>query len=160
MEYVRLKLEPHLADFLKFNTQSDSLQNIRINRTTEFGRVIFSLVDKTLHSVERKYSEDDVLIKLPDVRFAHMERKFLSLSKEAEQVVNDFIDARFDATFFNFMTICRNIKLMQKDAIEYFMKAYQLRETSTNFDRLKQKDFRERKKIKNFVLGVVQMSDI
>lgn len=149
-QVITISLKPHLADFLRHEFEVDKHDRILIQRNHVIGRHITSLVKSSQFPLAKTEITNPVSILVPNTRMTDISCKFLYIDKWGEERISDFIKTQFDfrATEF-FYKGYHVFHLQQKQIIEAFLDAYNIKECKVSFDAVKQNDFRKRKRTRS-----------
>lgn len=156
---VYININPVYTDFLRFIFKAEKNAPIYIDSVNDIGKLILALVEKSNKPVKRDISTNDVCFIVPNKDIFHFQRYFLFLTRESEAKLNFFIESYFNNIFFMFMNLTYQSSILQKKAIDLFIREFNLNPDNITYDALIKKDYRNRKKIENLFLNYLKLSN-
>jgi len=126
---------------------------IPISRANEIGKYICSRIRYS--NLPVRQSSGTTLI-LPRTTLESGDRYYLYFTVEDQKKINDFLLSEFNLFFRSYMLIGDQHRIQKKTLIEAFITAYNLENNETVYESLKKSDYRNRKKMIEFIQKSIQ----
>lgn len=146
-----------IEDFLRYTFDS-KCGPIRINRSTDIGRFIHSMVRKKEFPISPTIYPGETIVRLilPENRTSTDEWKYIHFTREDMDRINDFLLASFNIFFQSYMLLGDGYNIDHKHLLEAFLVGANIRDVGKKFETLKKKDYRKRKRMHDFLLNTLQ----
>lgn len=157
---VTLNIKPHLQDFLRHEFPSKQDGTIIINKREAIGLYICSMWTVVDTPVKKKDFKNPCVISLsisPANQYV-FKHNFVHIPSWREKQINEYLEAEFRLRVRDFFTIGYEKGFRQKDIIDGFLRAYNIKSNAINYDTIKQLDFRNRRDFKNNIVKEIQLS--
>lgn len=139
--------------FLRAVMESKKSGPITISRTNEIGKYICSRIRYSNLPVRQS---SGTILHLPKTTLESGSRYYLYFTVEDQKKINDFLQSEFNLFFRSYMLIGDEYKIQKKLLIEGFINLHNLQNSETVYENLKKSDYRNRKKMAEFVQKAVQ----
>lgn len=130
---------------------------VQIFRNNEIGKYICSRIRYSNLPVRQS---SGTIIHLPKTTLESGNSYYLYFTVEDQKKINDFIASSFSIYFRSYMLIGDEYNIQKKILIEALIDELNLHNNETIYENLKKSDYRNRKKIKKFVLKTVELTGI
>lgn len=126
---------------------------IQISRNNEIGKYICSHVRYSNLPVRQS---SGIILILPRTTLESGKSYYLYFTVEDQKKINDFLSSQFILYFRSFMLVGGEMNIPKFKLLEGFITKYNLQDNDTIYDNLKKSDYRNRKKITEFIQKSVQ----
>jgi hypothetical protein len=126
---------------------------VRLTRKNEIGKFISSLIQWSKHSIKHPayHPENSISLIVQEHRLMYQESFYPYISLHNRKNIADFLQVNFDINIELFFIKGYRHGFKQKDIINAFLHYYNLPWSITNFEMIKQRDFRKRKNVKRIL---------
>ena len=142
---ITIDLPPHLADYCRHEFGVDNEGNIILRRSHDIGKQIYSGLHPTLFIIPVTKSNRYIL-----------GSRFLYISRWGEEKIQDYIESDFNQRMRILFEAGYRKNYSQKQIIEAILQAYNIKNTSLNYEAVKKSDYRNQKKIRRLVFDDLQ----
>ncbi|MFK5856583.1 MAG: hypothetical protein QM503_10660 [Bacteroidota bacterium] len=139
--------------FLRMSMNAKKTGFIQITRSNEIGKYICSRLRYSNLPVRQS---SGIIIHLPYYTLESGNSYYLYFTVEDQKKINDFLASEFNRFFRNYMLIGAEYNIQKKILLEAFIADLNLQNNSTVYQNLKKSDYRNRKKMTEFVKKAVQ----
>lgn len=157
---VTINIKPHLQDFLRHEFPTHMDGTIIINRREAIGLYIYSMWTILDRPIKKKECTNPCSLSVSIRRdnYYILKGNFIDIPVWREKLINDYLEAEFRLRVRDFFTIGYEKGFRQKDIIDGFLQAYNIKSNAINYDMIKQLDFRNRRDFKNNVVKEIQLT--
>lgn len=155
---ITIDLPPHLADFCRHEFGEDTDGNIILRRSHDIGRQIYAqILTSDLPKKELPWTHPASFI-IPVTRSNRyvLVSRFLYISRWGEEKIRDYIESDFNQRMRILFEAGYRKNYSQKQIIEAILQAYNIKNTSLNYEAVKKSDYRNQKKIRRLVFDDLQ----
>ncbi len=139
--------------FLRMSMNAKKTGFIQISRTSEIGKYICSRIRYSNLPVSQS---SGTLLHIPKRTLESANSYYIYFTVEDQKKINDFITSEFTRFFRNYMLIGAEYNIQKKILLEAFISDLNLQNNGTVYQNLKKSDYRNRKKMQQFVIKSVQ----
>jgi len=155
---IKLQLTNKVHEgFLRLVMNSNKSGEIKISRTHDIGKYICSRVRYSNLPVRQS---SGITLILPKTTLESGANYFLYFSVEDQKKINDFLDAEFNCFFKRFMLVGDQFDIKKITLINTIITKMDLLNDDKIFQNLTKSDYRERKKVMDFLLKTVQLAHV
>jgi hypothetical protein len=150
---ITLDLNEYIEDFLIHDFGRDQEGRITVTHYSPVGLLIDSLWESSDYPVKSPERKNPVTLVLP-VRpddWYQKTGKFIYVPEKKEIILRQNLEYEFQRRIRDFFSIGYEKKFKQKDIIDSFLSAYNIKHNALNFDQMKKWDYRTRKRFKESV---------
>jgi hypothetical protein len=158
---ITIDLKKHLESFLLHEFEKDKAGRILLHRRSSIGKIINLMWDASDRPVPPPKRENPVtfVLSLSKADAYVKTHRFLYVPTWMEEYVQTFLEEEFRRRVRDFFSIGYEKGFKQKNIIEGFLQAYDIKNNAINFDMIKKMDYRGRKNIKKYIKMEIQNSD-
>ena len=143
---ITIDLPPHLADYCRHEFGVDNEENIILRRSHDIGKQIYSHIltaDLPPKQLPGLHPTPFIIPVTKSNRYI-LGSRFLYISRWGEEKIQDYIEADYRKNY------------SQKQIVEAILQAYNIKNTSLNYEAVKKSDYRNQKKLRRLVFNDLQ----
>lgn len=155
---LTIGLKPHLADYCRHEMRQDKEGNIVLSRKHDIGRHIYSMIVTSDTPMKGLPVTDPVSFIVP-VTGANqyvMKYRFVYVSRWGEEKIQDFIESEFNLRMRLLFEAGYRKNYSQKQIVESILQAYNIKNTSLNYEAVKKSDYRNNRKSRKIIYDDLQ----
>ena len=151
---ITIDLPPHLADYCRHEFGVDNEGYIILRRSHDIGKQIYSHILTSDLPRKQLPGLHPTLFIIPVTKSNRyiLGSRFLYISRWGEEKIQDYIESDFNQRMRILFEAGYRKNYSQKQIIEAILQAYNIKNTSLNYEAVKKSDYRNQKK--NTPLGV------
>lgn len=175
---IKIRLKPHLEDFVRHELSADENNNIILTRKLDIGKCICSNITdidsknfclfnedqnqslkKETSTQKKQVSKKNVVsFILPRNSVNHYihQYRFLGVNNWSEQKINDFLEVEFKQRMRLVFEAGYKMKFSQKEIIEAILEEYNIQNTAINYETIKKCDYRNKKKTRKMLYATMK----
>ena len=159
---ITIDLSPHLADFCRHEFGEDNEGNIILRRSHDIGKQIYSCILTADLPQKQLPGLHPVSFIVPVTRSNRyiLCSRFLYVSRWGEEKIRDYIEADFNQRMRILFESGYRKNYTQKQIVEAILQAYNIKNTSLNYEAVKKSDYRNQKKLRRLVFNDIQSAVI
>ena len=155
---ITIDLPPHLADYCRHEFGVDNEGNIILRRSHDIGKQIYSHILTSDLPRKQLPGLHPTLFIIPVTKSNRyiLGSRFLYISRWGEEKIQDYIESDFNQRMRILFEAGYRKNYSQKQIIEAILQAYNIKNTSLNYEAVKKSDYRNQKKIRRLVFDDLQ----
>lgn len=155
---ITIDLPPHLADYCRHEFGVDNEGNIILRRSHDIGKQIYSHIltaDLPPKQLPGLHPTPFIIPVTKSNRYI-LGSRFLYISRWGEEKIQDYIEADFNQRIRILFEVGYRKNYSQKQIVEAILQAYNIKNTSLNYEAVKKSDYRNQKKLRRLVFNDLQ----
>lgn len=155
---LTISLKPHLADFCRHEMKQDREGNIVLSRRHDIGRHIYSMIVTSDLPVKTLPVSDPVnfIVPVTSANQYVMKYRFVYVSKWGEEKIQDYVESEFNLRVKLMFEFGYRKNYTQKQIVEAILQAYNIKNTSLNYEAIKKSDYRNNRKNRKIIFEDLQ----
>lgn len=155
---ITIDLPSHLADYCRHEFGEDPEGNIILRRNHDIGKQIYSHIltaDLPQKQLPGLHPTSFIIPVTKSNRYVLVSR-FLYISRWGEEKIRDYIESDFNQRMRILFEAGYRKNYSQKQIVEAILQAYNIKNTSLNYEAIKKSDYRNQKKLRRLVFEDLQ----
>ena len=148
---ITIDLPLYLQDFLHHEFKVKRSDELIIDGTTDIGKIIQAMITVSDRPRRQEIKDSPLTLYLPVQEWNHaiFTENFIYVPEWKQQQLRLYIEAEFRLRIKEFFFSGYSKGYSQKDIINAFLQAYNMKYNSINYETVKKYDFRYRRKVKS-----------